>query len=53
MRFLADSFNDKNENLGCPSTAEEVDTFVAKLKKSSKMNENELQTIQKVFTKKN
>jgi thioredoxin-related protein len=50
---LADSFNDKNENLGCPSTAEEVDTFVAKLKKSSKMNENELQTIQKVFTKKN
>ncbi|MDQ0593110.1 thioredoxin-related protein [Chryseobacterium ginsenosidimutans] len=50
---LTDSFNEKNENLGCPSTAEEVDTFVAKLKKSSKMNDNELQTIQKVFTKKN
>ncbi|SDQ71969.1 Thioredoxin-like [Chryseobacterium soldanellicola] len=50
---LTDSFNEKNENLGCPSTAEEVDIFVAKLKKSSKMNENELQAIQKAFIKKN
>lgn len=50
---LADSFNDKNENLGCPSTAEEVNIFAAKLKKSSRMNDRELQTIQKVFTKKN
>ncbi|GAA5086059.1 hypothetical protein GCM10023210_07490 [Chryseobacterium ginsengisoli] len=50
---LADSFNDKNENLGCPSTVEEVDAFVSKLKKSSKMNDNELQVIQKAFLKKN
>lgn len=50
---LADSFNDKNENLGCPSTAEEVDVFVAKLKKSSKMNDNELQTVKQTFLKKN
>lgn len=50
---LADSFNDKNENLGCPSTAEEVDTFVAKLKRSSKMNDKELQTVKQTFLKKN
>ena len=50
---LADSFNDKNENLGCPSTAEEVDVFVAKLKKSSKMNDKELQTVKQTFLKKN
>ncbi|WBV61479.1 thioredoxin family protein [Chryseobacterium camelliae] len=50
---LADSFNEKGENLGCPSTAEEVAAFTAKLEKSSKMNKAELQTIEKVFTKKN
>jgi hypothetical protein len=50
---LADSFNEKNENLGCPSTAEEVAVFIAKLKESSKMNDKELQTIQTVFAKKN
>jgi len=50
---LADSFNDKKENLGCPSTAEEVDIFVAKLKKSSKMNDKELQTVKQTFLKKN
>lgn len=50
---LTDSFNEKGENLGCPSTAEEVATFTAKLEKSSKMNKNELQIVEKVFTKKN
>lgn len=50
---LADSFNDKNENLGCPSTAEEVNLFAAKLKKSSKMSDGELQVIRKAFTSKN
>ncbi|SIQ73563.1 Thioredoxin-like [Chryseobacterium sp. RU37D] len=48
---ITDSFNEKNENLGCPSTAEEVAVFTAKLKKSSKMNNKELQIVQKVFTK--
>ncbi|WP_294221084.1 thioredoxin family protein [uncultured Chryseobacterium sp.] len=48
---LADSFNDKKENLGCPSTAEEVDVFLAKLKKSSRMNDNELQAVRKAFLK--
>lgn len=50
---LADSFNDKKENLGCPSTAEEVDVFAAKLKKSAKMDDNELQAVRKAFLKKN
>lgn len=50
---LADSFNDKKENLGCPSTAEEVDVFAAKLKKSAKMGDNELQAVRKAFLKKN
>lgn len=50
---LADSFNDKKENLGCPSTAEEVDVFAAKLKKSAKMNDNELQAVRNAFLKKN
>lgn len=50
-KVLADSFNDKKENLGCPSTAEEVDVFLAKLKKSSKMNDNELQAVKKAFVK--
>lgn len=50
---LADSFNDKKENLGCPSTAEEVDAFAAKLKKSSKISDNELQSVKNAFMKKN
>ena len=32
---LDNSLNDKKENLGCPSTAEEIAAFTAKLKKSS------------------
>lgn len=50
---LTDSFDQKGDNLGCPSTEEEVATFVTKLEKSSKMNKGELETIAKFFTKKN
>lgn len=49
---LADSFNDKGENLGSPATPEEVDVFLAKLEKTTKLNKQELATIQKVFVKK-
>lgn len=49
---LADSFNEKGENLGSPATAEEVSSFLAKLEKSSKLTKEELQIIQKVFEKK-
>lgn len=49
---LTDSFDSKGENLGSPATPEEVSSFLAKLEKSSKLNKDELQTIQKVFVKK-
>lgn len=50
---IVDSFNNKNENLGCPSTAEEVDMFASKLKKSSAINDKEIQIIKEIFMKKN
>ena len=49
---LADSFNAKGENLGSPSTPEEVATFIAKLEKTSKLKKEELQVIENVFVKK-
>ncbi|WP_080780201.1 thioredoxin family protein [Chryseobacterium phocaeense] len=48
---LADSFDSKGENLGSPATPEEVSAFIAKLEKSSKMDKQELDVIQKVFLK--
>jgi len=47
---LADSFSAKGENLGCPSTPEEVAEFTAKLKKTSKLNDKQLAVIKEVFT---
>ncbi|WP_313000064.1 thioredoxin family protein [Chryseobacterium gleum] len=49
---LADSFDAKGENLGSPATPEEVAIFIAKIEKSSKLNKEEAQTIEKVFVKK-
>lgn len=49
---LDNSLNEKKENLGCPSTPEEISSFNTKLKKTSKLSESELATIQKVFTEK-
>lgn len=49
---LADSFNTKGENLGSPSTPEEVAAFIAKLEKTSTLKKEEAQIIEKVFTKK-
>lgn len=49
---LADSFDNKGENLGSPATPEEVTTFIAKLDKSSKLNKEETQIIRNVFVKK-
>lgn len=51
-KVLADSFDEKGDNLGSPATQEEVNSFLAKLEKSSKLNKEELQTIQNVFVKK-
>ncbi|MGN7705829.1 thioredoxin family protein [Chryseobacterium sp. 22543] len=49
---LTDSFDDKGQNLGSPATPEEVNAFIAKLGKSSKLSKEESQTIEKVFVKK-
>lgn len=49
---LADSFDAKGENLGSPATPEEVATFISKIEKSSKLNKEEAQAIEKVFVKK-
>lgn len=51
-QVLADSFDEKGDNLGSPATPEEVNSFLAKLEKSSKLNKEELQTIQSAFVKK-
>jgi len=48
--LLEDSFNAKGENLGCPSTLDEVMEFNAKLKRTSKLNDKDLAAIAQVFT---
>jgi len=49
-KTLADSFNAKGENLGCPSTPEEVAEFSGKLKKTSKLTDKQLAVIKETFT---
>ena len=46
---IENSLNEKNENLGCPSTKEEVSSFITKLKKSSKISDEQLGKIGEVF----
>jgi thioredoxin-related protein len=46
----ADSFDAKAENLGCPSSPEEVAQFITKLKKTSKLTDKQLGVIKEVFT---
>lgn len=46
----ADSFDSKGENLGCPSSPEEVAEFVTKLKKTSKLSAAQLAVIKETFT---
>ncbi|KOS05687.1 thioredoxin [Flavobacterium akiainvivens] len=48
--LLADSFNDKGENLGCPASPEEVAVFTEKLKKSGKFTAAQLTVIKDTFT---
>lgn len=49
MAIIADSFNSKGENLGCPATPDEIDIFIAKLKDTSELSEDELKVIRDVF----
>ncbi len=49
---LADAFNEKGQNLGCPATVEEVAVFTKILKKTSTLSDEELAVIAGVFQKK-
>lgn len=51
-KLLADAFDSKGQNLGCPSTQEEVAEFTYKLKKTSDLDESERRNIAIVFTEK-
>lgn len=51
-KLLADSFDAKGQNLGCPSTKEEVAEFTDKLKKTSSLTENQRKKIEDVFVMK-
>ncbi len=51
-KILTDSFNAKGQNLGCPSSAEEVVEFIKKLKNSSTLSDEELAVIAEVFQEK-
>lgn len=48
--LLTDSFNVKEENLGCPSSADEVAEFKTKLKKASKLTDRQIAVIAETFT---
>lgn len=48
--LLADSFNSKGDNLGCPASPEEVEVFVEKLKKTGKFTDAQLATVKETFT---
>ncbi|WP_034058942.1 thioredoxin family protein [Lacinutrix jangbogonensis] len=49
---LINSKNNKDQNLGCPATLEEVNDFIGKLKTTSKLNAIELEIIKSEFIKK-
>jgi len=51
-KILTDSFNAKDQNLGCPASAEEVVEFIKKLKATSTLSINELAVIAEVFQEK-
>lgn len=50
--FLDDSFNEKEQNLGCPATKEEIAVFKKKLKATSSLTDNEITIIAKKFAEK-
>ena len=51
-KVLENSLNDKKENLGCPSTKEEISSFISKLKRTSKLTNDQLAVIENAFTEK-
>lgn len=51
MRPAGAALTAKGDNVGCPAKPEEVNHFIASLKKSSKLSEKELEDIAVVFRK--
>ena len=49
-KVLADAFNSKGENLGCPADTAEVAEFSRKLKATSSLTDKELAVIANTFT---
>lgn len=47
---VADSNNEKGENLGCPASPEEVAVFVEKLKKTGKFTDADIAIVKETFT---
>lgn len=50
--LIEDSFNVEGENLGCPYTKEEVETFISILKKTSNLTQENLTIIAETFQEK-
>lgn len=46
------SIDEKKENIGCPSAPEEVESFIKKLAKTTKLKKDELEKIKTVFAEK-
>ncbi|HEU4495682.1 MAG TPA: thioredoxin family protein [Flavobacterium sp.] len=51
-KILEDAFNFKHQNLGCPSTQEEIAEFTYKLKNTSSLDEAERRNIALIFAEK-
>ena len=47
--LLTDSRDDKDQNIGCPGSKEEVDMFIKKLQKTTKINATEIAAVSKAF----
>ncbi len=50
-KVVTDSFNEKGENIGCPASKPEVNSFVAKLAATSEITEIDKKNIFKIFQK--
>lgn len=48
-KLLADSRDEKGQNIGCPATEDEVAAFLEKLKKTTRINKKELAAVAKAF----
>ena len=47
--LLADSKDKRNQNIGCPATADEINEFILILQKTSELNKHQLSIIEKRF----